>query len=231
MKNYFNDDNNPFGLSIGDLMAALLLVFVLLLTSTLLKLQKERENVVQVAREYLETKSNIHKELLKEFKDDIDNWDITIDSNLVVSFNSPKVEFDLNSAKLKPQFRFILDDFFPRYIKVLTMPEFKDDIVEIRIEGHTNSLSNYDEFKAYMDNMNLSQIRTRSTLRYCLSRMNDKEKYLWTRKLLTANGLSFSKPILKADGTEDYEASKRVEFRIRTNAEKKIEDIMKENNF
>ena len=44
---------------------------------------------------------------------------------------------------------------------------------------------------------------------------------------ITANGLSFSHPILNEDGTENADLSRRVEFRIRTNAEKQLEEIAK----
>ena len=117
-----------------------------------------------------------------------------------------------------------------RYIEVLSRDEFKDKVTEIRIEGHTNSLSAHRrEFESYMDNMQLSQNRTRTTLRYCLNLITFTKNYKWTRDLLTANGLSYSKPILDDAGKEDTKSSKRVEFRVRTNAEQKIEEIMKQN--
>ena len=47
----------------------------------------------------------------------------------------------------------------------------------------------------------------------------------WLRSVLTANGLSSSKLIMQ-DGEEDKELSRRVEFRIRTNAEERIGEIL-----
>ena len=46
----------------------------------------------------------------------------------------------------------------------------------------------------------------------------------WAKALITANGLSSSHLIMK-DGLEDKELSRRVEFRVRTNAEKQLEEI------
>jgi hypothetical protein len=46
----------------------------------------------------------------------------------------------------------------------------------------------------------------------------------WARSLITANGLSSSHPII-IEGVEDKDLSRRVEFRVRTNAEKQLEDI------
>ena len=46
----------------------------------------------------------------------------------------------------------------------------------------------------------------------------------WAKNYITANGLSSSHPILK-NGIEDKELSRRVEFRVKTNAEKQLEEI------
>jgi hypothetical protein len=47
----------------------------------------------------------------------------------------------------------------------------------------------------------------------------------WLRGLVTANGLSSSHLIYTKSGAEDKNLSRRVEFRVRTNAEKQLEDI------
>ena len=120
----------------------------------------------------------------------------------------------------------ILKDFFPRYVKVIM--KYYPDIEEIRIEGHTSSewRENVSRDIAYFKNMKLSQDRTRSVLFYLMSieSINGKKKNIM--KKLTANGLSSSRLILNTDGTEDENASRRVEFVIRTNAEIRIQRIL-----
>jgi outer membrane protein OmpA-like peptidoglycan-associated protein len=49
----------------------------------------------------------------------------------------------------------------------------------------------------------------------------------WVKFKITANGLSYSHPILNADGSENKGLSRRVEFKVRTNAEKQLEEIAK----
>jgi hypothetical protein len=49
---------------------------------------------------------------------------------------------------------------------------------------------------------------------------------LWLRQFLTANGLSSSRLIRNADGTENEALSQRVEFRIRTDSDSKINTIL-----
>lgn len=225
MSKFLKEENNPFGLSIGDLMAALLLIFVLLLMATLLKLQKERENVMEVAKEHLETKQNIYEDLNDEFKGYLKDGIVSIDSNtLMLRFISPSVKFSSGNAELNSYFKSLLNDFFPRYISVLE--KYKKDLREIRIEGHTDTDYTWPGINEYFYNMELSQDRTRSALSYCLRMIyKDTKTYSWVKPLITANGLSSSKLILDEKGNEDSNASRRVEFRIRTNAEEKLDII------
>ncbi len=214
---YDGKEENVFALSTGDLMAGLLFIFILLLMGALLQVQEKAEQDEEVVRRYDQTKTQLYIDLQDEFKEDLKAWRATIDSSLCVRFQEPAMLFDNDKAVLKPLFKDILNDFFPRYIKVLNRPEYRDNIVEIRIEGHTDSNG------GYFHNMELSQNRTRSVLEYCFGLMS-KEQIIWAKGLITANGLSSSQPIL-VHGVEDKDLSRRVEFRVRTNAEKQLEEI------
>ena len=147
---------------------------------------------------------------------------------LSVRFKGPRVLFIQGKAEVRQRFKDILDDFFPRYIQILRRPKYMDDIAEIRIEGHTSSewSKQVSVEEAYILNMELSQDRTRSVLEYVLQIPGISENRYWIKQHLTANGLSSSKLISK-DGIEDKEESRRVEFRLRTNAEKRIVEIIK----
>ena len=214
---YEEREENAFSLSTGDLMAGLLFIFVLLLMGALLQVQEKAEQDEEIVKRYDQIKTQLYIDLQEEFKEDLTVWRATIDSTLCVRFQEPSMLFDLDKAFLKPKFKEILNDFFPRYIKVLNRPEYKDNIVEIRIEGHTDSDGEY------FHNMELSQNRTRTVLQYCFGLMNEDQAG-WAKSLITANGLSSSQPII-INGEEDKGLSRRVEFRVRTNAEKQLEDI------
>ena len=79
---------------------------------------------------------------------------------------------------------------------------------------------------AYFANMELSQARTRSVLKYVMNIEGIKSKKEWLVSHVTANGLSSSKLIM-INGREDRNRSRRVEFRVRTDAEKRISEILK----
>lgn len=214
---YEEKDENVFSQSTGDLMAGLLFIFILLFMGALLRVQEKADQDEEIARRYDQTKTQLYIDLQDEFKEDLKVWRATIDSSLCIRFQEPAMLFDNDKAVLKPMFKEILDDFFPRYIEVLNLPKYRDNIVEIRIEGHTDSNGDY------FHNMELSQNRTRSVLEYCFELMT-QEQITWAKSLITANGLSSSQPIL-VHGVEDKRLSRRVEFRVRTNAEKQLEEI------
>ena len=93
-----------------------------------------------------------------------------------------------------------LADFFPRYIEILSKADYKEEIEEIRIEGHTSS-EWQDQVPidvAFMNNMELSQNRARNVLDYVLEIDNPKisRNKIWLKKKVTANGLSSSHLIL-----------------------------------
>jgi outer membrane protein OmpA-like peptidoglycan-associated protein len=222
------EDDNPFALSIGDLMSALLLVFILLLSAVLLRVKNIEDDIVTLAEEYDALQDSLYQDLQEEFGDDLERWSAELtDSTLSIRFKEPEVLFAAGQASLRPLFSEILQDFFPRYINLLRRPEYIDRIEEIRIEGHTSSewAVGFAPEQSYFLNMELSQDRTRSVLRYVLGTLDDEAVRAWTQRLITANGLSSSKPILVA-GIEDPEASRRVEFRVRTDAEKQLAEIL-----
>lgn len=223
------ESENPFALSVGDLMAALLLVFILLVGATLLLVKENEERTVELISEYEALQDSLYQDLRSEFRDDLPRWSAVIErKTLTIRFQEPEVLFEKGEATVRPRFEKILDDFFPRYIRILRRPQYRSSIREIRIEGHTSSewAPGATEEEAYFNNMRLSQNRTRTVLRYVLGTLSRERVSDWTQDLITANGLSSSDLIYTEAGKEDREASRRVEFRVRTNAESQLEKIL-----
>lgn len=218
-------DQNSFALSTGDMMSALMFIFVLLLTALMLNERQQMEQDKELTDEYYRVKQQLYIDLSAEFKNDLPVWNAVIDSTkMSIRFQEPSMLFDNESAVLKPEFKEILNSFFPRYLALITEKQYVDNIEEIRIEGHTNSVGDYEY------NMELSQKRTLAVLNHCLGIIPDSSVQGasledWTKSRIMANGLSSSHLIFNADGSENLELSRRVEFRIRTNAEKQLEKI------
>jgi len=102
------------------------------------------------------TSSAINQALNDEFsQDELDKWNVEILPNNTIRFKSPDVLFTRGKSELSIEFQFILDDFFPRYIKTLTNNKFISHIDEIRVEGHTSSTwnENTSKRKSYIYNL------------------------------------------------------------------------------
>ena len=230
MKNkLFSSEENQFSLSVGDLMAALLMIFILLLVGTMLRLQEEFDEKSLVAEKYEELQKGIYIDLQEEFKEDILKWHMEIEADLTIRFTEPQVKFASNKSTLKPRYKEILSEFFPRYINILYSEKYKDHIEEIRIEGHTSKegMRGHTDTEAYFYNMKLSQNRTRSVLKYCLSQLKDIKLKKWTKTNTTANGLSSVKRLNTLETISGREENRRVEFKIKTDAEKQIREMLK----
>lgn len=214
---------------LSDLMTGLMVMFLLIAVTFMMHVEAEAYNVRQVAVAYSHIKDALFEDLQSEFKADLPKWKAQIiKEDLSIRFEQPEVLFATGSSELKPEFRDILSSFFPRYVRILTSAKYKGSISEVRIEGHTSSdwVGAATPEDAYFRNMELSQARTRSALTYALSLPEVSDQRDWLRRNFTANGLSSSHPIVDATGAEDPARSRRVEFKIRTDAETRIAKIL-----
>lgn len=216
-------------MSVSDLMSGLMIVFlfisVLLMRSALI----ERDKIKEVAIAYQNNQVALYEALIKEFSKDLDKWNAEIDkATLSFQFKSPDILFDTGSANLRPAFKSVLLDFFPRYLQVLG--SFRESINEVRIEGHTSSRWNHQSStdEAYFRNMALSQERTRSVLLYVQGLESIAPERGWVRRNVAAVGFSSSRLVLDESGKEDEDRSRRVTFRVITNAETQIRKILED---
>lgn len=232
-------DTEEHWISISDMMAGLMVIFLFIAISYMLHVRKDKDRIEKIAVTYEKLQTDLYEDLENEFKNDLDDWNAVLNrQTLSIRFTEPEVLFELGRAEVRPKFQRILDDFFPRYIKILTESKgdegefkYKDDIAEIRVEGHTSSewSEHVTPHQAYILNMQLSQGRTRSVLNFVLQIRKPEIRHNreWIMEHLTANGLSSSKLVLNPEGRENAQESRRVEFRVRTNAEKRIVEIIK----
>ncbi|ROO74771.1 OmpA family protein [Vibrio crassostreae] len=223
-----NEGSGEHWMSVSDLMAGLMMVFLFISVALMRDAMVERDKIKDVAETYKQTQQAIYVALLEEFAKDLDHWGAEIDRDtLSVNFTAPDVLFANGKANLTDQFQSILDDFFPRYLAVLE--KYQPIIQEIKIEGHTSSRWNHDStnYEAYFNNMRLSQSRTRAVLGYVMALEQVKNDYYeWVKGNVAAVGYSSSKLALDVAGVEDEKRSRRVSFRIITNAEQQILKIL-----
>ncbi len=159
----------------------------------------------------------LYSELKDEFKEDFPLWGVQINKNdSMIRFAKHDILYGKNSFEMKNSYKVILQDFFPRYIDILS--RYKDIIDNVVITGHTSSenVSAMDENEIYEKNLALSQKRADGVLLFVknIDSPAVKENKEWIEDIFLSEGLSSSEPIVTSDGLEDRELSRRVEFVI-----------------
>ena len=221
-----NHQDSEHWMSVSDLMFGLMMVFLFISIAMMRSAFIERDKIKEIAITYQENQVAIYEHLMAEFKNDLPKWNAEIDKqSLAFRFNSPDILFATGEATLTPKFQIILQEFFPRFFKVIK--PFQNVIEEIKIEGHTSSKwEGVTADTAYFKNMDLSQARVNSVLKYVYGIEKNTNSRQWIRKNIAAVGYSSSRLIITSKGAEDSKRSRRVTFRILTNAETQIRKIL-----
>ena len=236
--------------SYSDMMAALLLMFILIMSATLYQslntyeqknaeLERQRtqilaqqdeidrqKNALADTEEQLDRLSSmvgVKAEIIQALSKEFanSNLKVEIDDKTGDIILAAGVLFDVDRANVSKEGQKFLKKFIPMYISVLLGDQFKSYISEIIIEGHT------DTDGGYMYNLNLSQERAYAVSEYCL---DEKKSPLSStqiealRLIVTANGRSYSDPI-KVKGRVDKDASRRVVFKFRLRDDEMIEEM------
>lgn len=127
--------------------------------------------------------------------------DILLDSQLM---------FETGQSEISVAGKQQLQTLIPVYLSVLLRPEYKEHVAEIIIEGHTDSKG------SYLFNLQLSQGRAFNVATFCLAmpELTQEQRDL-LEKIMTAKGRSFADRIFHPDGSENMQASRRVEIKFR----------------
>lgn len=196
------------------------------------QLLRTNETIRQIAASYSEIQGALYDRLADEFSDDLPRWNATLERDNTIRFNEPDVLFLTGKAEIRDRFKEILKDFYPRYLNIIYAQQFKDEIEEIRIEGHTSSA--WQDSKSpedrYLKNADLSQQRALEVLSYCFQLPAARSKQKLLIRDMRANGLSFARPIVNGEGYEDTLRSQRVEFRVVTRTHERILRILEAGN-
>ena len=118
MPNFLNpratEQDESHWLSVSDLMAGLMVVFLFIAIALMRNAMIERNQIKEVAVAYQENQVAIFDALNNAFSKDLDRWDASIDKDtLTFNFNSPDILFSEGEIGLKVQYQQLLEDFFP----------------------------------------------------------------------------------------------------------------------
>ncbi|MBP2028765.1 chemotaxis protein MotB [Acetoanaerobium pronyense] len=224
------EEDTNYWISFSDLMAGMLIIFILLFIFRMLDYSQSSEKLNETQRELEETKKIVLElsgtrakiiALLQEAFEK-EKIDIAVDINTGSIMLREGVLFDVAKSQMKDEGKEFLERFIPVYLRILLEnEEINQELAEIIIEGHT------DDVGSYIYNLGLSQDRAFNVATFILSdefEYNHKEKL---KKYLTANGKSFSNPIYK-DNEIDRESSRRVVLKFRLKEEETLLEINKQ---
>jgi len=204
-----SNDENIFSLSISDLMTALLLVFILILSGISLKLAEQQEE----NKKYLDTISaqqEAKRRIIAQLKGEMDQFDIEVDPKTGAIRIKEAILFEFGKFELKEKGKEFLDKFIPRYVEILfAKKEIREQIGQVIIEGHTDNIGDY------LYNMKLSMDRAYNVVFYVYSEeFTDFDYNDILIKKLSADGRSFANPISENDTIEGRRRNRRVEFKF-----------------
>jgi chemotaxis protein MotB len=189
------------------------------------ELLNKLEALMSEQQQKLDDIIGVRAELVQALSQEFENSNLKVsvdDKTGAITFDA-SILFDYNKSEIKTTGEEFLSEFLPRYVDVLLSPKYRDNISEIIIEGHT------DTEGTYIFNLQLSQKRALAVAEYCLG---DKSEILSDsqleemRKLVSATGCSYSKPVYDEDGDIDMEASRRVEFLFRLKDEEMVREMI-----
>ncbi len=216
-------------LSVTDLMAGLMVIFLLISVALMNRTDIEKRAVERIAVKISKKQLEIHRAIAEEFEEDFKRWEIDFSEQrlLSIDFNADRYKFTPGYSTLPEQLVLVLDDFLPRYLNVLE--PYKKEIKAIQIEGHTSSGWNIDDtpLDAYYRNMNLSQSRSIKVFDYVITKEKSLSKHLnWLRGKLSAIGYGPSKLIYSDKEIEDKERSRRISFQVIADSDIIMKDIL-----
>lgn len=228
-----------FWIPYADLMTVLMIVFLFISIAYMGLVQFQKKEQEKIFKDYREIKESIYKDLNEEFKSDFKKWDLELDKDLSIKFTNPQVLFKSGAYDITPKFQEILTSFFPKYLSIVLQDKYKDKIAEIRIEGHTDNIPIHETDDPYIDNIKLSQNRSRNVLQFLRKLEYYKnlspEKKQILQFWITANGLSYGRTLDSnkkltyiSKNIIDIKKSRRVEFRIVTTSEILVDEVLKQ---
>lgn len=194
------DSGNPFWISYADLMTALAMLFLVVMSISMVAIanrpmveKQERESVIQEILDHLEFRAKEQKLGLKINR-----------STYTISFGD-KASFALNSYQLSTTAQKALQALVPLLLSLEPQNQAKHWLKRIHIEGYTDATG------TYLYNVNLSLNRAQAVVCALFSAELPVEQHNALRQLLIIDGASITG--IKESAEESRRVEVRLEFR------------------
>jgi len=205
-KKYYEAEENPFLISISDLMAGLLTIFILALVYYILSLGQQSAKLMGNEEK--------RKEILSRLKEELEEAGIVVHIDKGVLHLPEGVLFDVGEAEIKESGWQTIRTLAPLLSEVLQEPEYKDTIETVFIEGHTDNSPIYTV--RFPSNWELSAQRAINTwlamTETCpeLGGMTNKN----AQPLFSCSGYAETRPIDTNETPEGKSRNRRIDLRF-----------------
>lgn len=197
-----------FTISISDLMASLLAIFMLTICYFILNFSQATAQLTQNDVTRAELLMRIHEQLAQ------DGIKVTIDEQHGILRISEGVLFDVGTAEVKPKGRRVIHKLGVILTDVLQSDEFAGTVETIFIEGHTDDVPiNSPDFPS---NWELSTKRAINTWRLMVagSPLLDQLKNESRQPIFSCSGYAETRPIADNADAEGRRANRRIDIRF-----------------
>ncbi|MCZ6804788.1 MAG: OmpA family protein [Proteobacteria bacterium] len=228
------DDENPYWISFSDIMAGLLVIFILATLLLFMQLTQQQERLKQVEEEIHETVSDIEKanrvrsELLGDVKEALEEQGIEVeisDNDSVLTIPSRTLSFESDHADIPPHQEAIVEKIGITLLNEITKSGRDKYIDTIFVEGHTDSRpSGYKK----VGNWLLSADRAISVWRYWGDQKTTMK--LWELKnfrnqlMFSVSGYAETRRVEKEEKTDElHKKNRRIDLRFTMKQPKECE--------
>jgi flagellar motor protein MotB len=210
-----NEPDNPYWMSFSDIMAGLLVIFILACVTLLLRLTQMEDKVSQNIEELKQSskaRSDILNEIVLELKRQGINVEIS-DNDSVLRIPEQAFHFATGSYEIKPEHRTTAERIGQLLYESITKGDRWQYLETVFVEGHTDSRS----ARGYkMGNWELSTLRAISLWKFWLEQTSygPKLKVLRNRQkkpLFSVSGYAATRRVAEI---EDSDAAMRKNRRI-----------------
>jgi len=219
-----DEDRQPnFWVSYSDLMAGMLLVFVLLLIVAMFhfaEFTRQKQDLLDAQQHKLLAFHELQQALIGNLEEAFEDQTVLIDPNTGVLQIGSGILFPEGTAVLQQEGRLQLRKIFNAYIRVVLDEQFREFVKQIEIEGHTNTHG------TYLHNLELSQQRAFSVMRELLEHSGSDREVL--EQMVVAGGRSYAHLIYDEQGSEDLVKSRRIEIKFRLKESELFENIYRD---
>jgi outer membrane protein OmpA-like peptidoglycan-associated protein len=201
-----DEPEKPFWISFSDLMTALMVLFLFVMSVALLSVTR---TVTDAERKQAEYDREI-ADLLKDFSNAArQTTGISVDTKKRTIEFGDKARFDTGSSVLRPEQARELRAFIPRVLEIADSPKAKRWLKRVVVEGYT------DRRGSYLLNLNLSLQRSQRVLCALLDNsllpgetaLTAEQKAL-IHRLFLVGGYSFN------SARPSFDESRRIELRL-----------------